>query len=639
VVLVTKKRLVVSLCALSFCVLALPPGNSAADLESGWGSPVLIENYQEGGSYLPSIAVDGDGNAFAVWNQNYGAGYSVMANILVADEGWKNAEMIDLGWGSTSVPKVVTGGDGNAFAIWQQSDGVRTNIWACRYVQSFGWELPELVETNDAFPAIDPAIAVDGDGNALAVWVQSDGSFQTMYSAGYTDGVGWEAIGLVAPGLMEEDANLPDLAGDGNGDFMAVWIQDDGIRNNVRANRYNVDTGWGTAVLVETNDDGTSMGPSVAMDASGNAVAVWDQYDGLRYNIYANHYETGSGWGTAELLEDIDDGYAESPSVVMDSEGNAIAVWRQWEGARANALANRYVEGVGWGEPEHLESYDDGNIRDVRVSVNSDGAAFAIWNQYGMGYDDVWSNRYIPGTGWGDPAPVETSPGLCTDAAIGVDEGGNAVAIWGQVDYDFESMFANRFVVADTEPPSLAVSTPVTGETVTTSAVTVAGVTEPGAMLYIDGLLALVDEDSGEFEAVITLLEGGNSIVLTAVDSADNSETVTITVTYDAPEVNLTALLEEIALLQEENEDMLDQLNMTQGTLDEMEDRLHAAEDDLEQAQSDIEGVPTSTFVLGAVAVVAIVLLIVILAMYIGLRKQMRGPGGPQEEPGLPDAE
>ncbi|MGB2825733.1 MAG: hypothetical protein WBC49_03755, partial [Thermoplasmata archaeon] len=95
----TKRILVALLCCLSFCGLALPSDMVGASTESGWGIPVLIENYHEGGGYYPEIAVDSDGNAFAVWNNWYGAGNSVMANTYVTGIGWSTAEIIDLGWG------------------------------------------------------------------------------------------------------------------------------------------------------------------------------------------------------------------------------------------------------------------------------------------------------------------------------------------------------------------------------------------------------------------------------------------------------------------------------------------------------------------------------------------------------------
>ena len=55
----------------------------------------------------------------------------------------------------------------------------------------------------------------------------------------------------------------------------------------------------------------------VAVDASGNAIAVWRQDDGIafNYNVWANRFVPGSGWGMAELIETIADDLNEPPQV------------------------------------------------------------------------------------------------------------------------------------------------------------------------------------------------------------------------------------------------------------------------------------------------------------------------------------
>jgi len=69
-----------------------------------------------------------------------------------------------------------------------------------------------------------------------------------------------------------------------------VWEQSDGTRNNIWANRFN-GTSWGTAELIETEDLGHAFKPKIAIDSSGNAIAVWQQNDGTRNNIWANRFE------------------------------------------------------------------------------------------------------------------------------------------------------------------------------------------------------------------------------------------------------------------------------------------------------------------------------------------------------------
>ena len=43
--------------------------------------------------------------------------------------------------------------------------------------------------------------------------------------------------------------------------------------------------------------------PQVALDKNGNAISLWQQNDGIRWNIWANRFIVGSGWGVAQLIE------------------------------------------------------------------------------------------------------------------------------------------------------------------------------------------------------------------------------------------------------------------------------------------------------------------------------------------------
>src|SRR5438477_9692195 len=127
---------------------------------------------------------------------------------------------------------------------------------------------------------------------------------------------------------------------DSYGNAVTVWMQYDGVRYNIWANRYTAGSGWGTATLIETDDAGSAFDPQVAINANGDAVAVWQQYDGVRYNAWANRYTAGSGWGAATLIETDNGSVATRPHIAMDGNGNAIAVWPQSDGLRSNIRAN-----------------------------------------------------------------------------------------------------------------------------------------------------------------------------------------------------------------------------------------------------------------------------------------------------------
>ncbi|MCP5101328.1 MAG: Ig-like domain-containing protein, partial [Chloroflexi bacterium] len=309
---------------------------SFTSADGAWGTEAaLIEIDNADDASGPQIAFDGSGNAIAVWYQYDGTRYNIWANRYVAGTGWNNtaAEMIEIDdLGNAFSPQIAFDGSGNAIAVWHQYDGNRYNIWANRYVAGTDWDdtAAEMIEI-DAGGASSPQIAFDGSGNAMAVWYQHDGTHDSIWANRYVAGTGWDDT---AAEMIENDnvgnAEYPQIAVDGSGNTMAVWHQYDGTRFNIWANRYVAGTGWDNtaAEMIENDDAGDASYPQIAFDGSGNAIAVWDQYDGTRHNIWANRYVAGTGWNNtaAEMIENTNEGNAFSPQIAFDGSGNAIAV-------------------------------------------------------------------------------------------------------------------------------------------------------------------------------------------------------------------------------------------------------------------------------------------------------------------------
>jgi len=98
--------------------------------------------------------------------------------------GWAVAELIEVdSAGDASNSQVAVDPRGNAVAVWQQSDGGRTNILANRFASAEGWGIAELIETADAGDASDPRVTVDSNGRSIAVWLQSDGTRVSVWSS------------------------------------------------------------------------------------------------------------------------------------------------------------------------------------------------------------------------------------------------------------------------------------------------------------------------------------------------------------------------------------------------------------------------------------------------------------------------
>ena len=290
-------------------------------------------------------------------------------------------------------PQVAFDAAGNGAAVWSQFDGLRKNIWARRYTASTTtWGAPVLVETNNGGDADFPQLALDSVGNALVVWEQSDSTRRNIWVNRYT------AASQVwgAAQLLETDdvgfANTPQLVLDANGNGMVVWEQFDGARKNIWARRYNAaNDQWDVADVVETSAEDANA-PQIAVDANGNFIAVWRGYDGVvynRYNLWANRYVTGTGWESASLISNN----LTAPTAPSDAlvSGNADTPHVAMDAA-GNALAvwvqatsiyaNRYVVGAGWSGAFPIESDVIWAASAPRIAMTADGNAYAVWEQY-----------------------------------------------------------------------------------------------------------------------------------------------------------------------------------------------------------------------------------------------------------------
>ncbi|WP_288364025.1 hypothetical protein [uncultured Spongiibacter sp.] len=443
------------------CSLANASGSVAgADVDNVevlcryWRTAALIESGNNGDAFQPKIAFDGAGNAIAVWRQQDGTYLNIYANRYTASTGsWGTEELIESGANGHAVaPQIAVDGAGNAIAVWSQDDGANYNIYANRYTASTGtWGTEELIESSSVANALSPQIAVDGNGNAIAVWQQSDGNNESIYANRYTAST--DSWGTAE--LIESDHNgqavQSQIAFDSAGNAIAVWSQSVGAYNNIYSNRYTLATGWGGAELVATGNAGNATHPQIASDSNGNAIAVWLELSalGAKVSVYANRYTaSAASWGAVELLESSDDGHAYDPRIAMDDDGNGVAVWWQPDSANLRHIySNRYTPGAGWGTEERIENSDDGHSNYPQIAIDGEGNVIAVWRQDDNINDGLlYANRYTANTGsWGTEALIGNGNGSVFQPQIAIDGEGNAIAVWHQFDGTHGNIHANRF--------------------------------------------------------------------------------------------------------------------------------------------------------------------------------------------------
>lgn len=398
---------------------------------------VPINNADSVGSTdSPQIAMDAYGNAIAVWRQFDGSQYSIWANRYIvgqgAGQGWGSATLVETNnTGHADSPQITMDANGNAIVMWIQHDGTRSNVWANSYTVGHGWDTATQIETDD--DGISNAhLAMDANGTAIAVWVQRDGVSSNMWASHYTLHHGWST-----PALLESNTgsvNYHQVAMGANGDAIAVWAQSDGIHGGIWSKRYTTGHGWGTATLIEANSSGNYYYPQIDMSPNGDAIAVWRHY--TNNSIWVSRYTVGH-WGAATLL--AENAGLGSEQIAMDANGNVIAVWTQFDGIIYNLWANRFTVDQGWGVATLIETNDKGDVRYPRITMDAHGNAMVVWEHNNSIFKDHFDhitvnalvNRYTVGRGWGSAVPFEGETVLSVgQSQIAMNDHGQAMAVW-----------------------------------------------------------------------------------------------------------------------------------------------------------------------------------------------------------------
>jgi hypothetical protein len=388
--------------------------------EAEWLPPVDISEPAEHAGQ-PHVALDSAGNATAVWDRWDGTATVVETAYRPAGAPWGEPEVLSPP--DSMAPKVVVDRNGVLTAVWERRTGV--NHFAIESVTRMpGQEWSEPVEVTDFEQGSDPEpwLAVDWEGNATVVWKQGEvvmSSFRGFLHA-------WGEPIPLSPG----ESFTPQTAMDARGDATAVWMHFDGSRYVVESS-YRPEQGeWGAATLVsQPGEEGGN--PHVAVDGNGHSLVVWRGEDEGEEFVRAAFRPAGAEW--SEPVNVSNEGeQVQSLRAAIDPEGNAIVAWS------GNGLAEGEFDTVraafkpaeqGWQEPVDLSAGGNGFPNDV--VFDQSGNAAIVWQRWD-GVTNLVQAAYRPvGGEWEEPVDLSEEGKQGMDSVVVLDAPGSATAADG----------------------------------------------------------------------------------------------------------------------------------------------------------------------------------------------------------------
>ena len=448
-----------------------------------------------------------------------------------------------------SAPSLAVARDGTAFAAFEHFDGANTRVAVAQRLPGggFGPARDLSLPGRDAF---SPAIAVDRQGNATLAWMQ--GPAFAVHTRSRPAGGDW---GEVSPPLAPVTISAgPALAVGDNGAAVVAWSRDMKVEGATR--RAGADAFDAPVRISVGSGTGICQAPRVAMDAAGNAAAIWTRRTSATgdYHVESSLKAAGAtSWGAFEPRSLTAGNSDCNTDIVMTPDGRTTAVWDFTETGKPSFVAIEDHGPGGWSGARKLSAPATRSIRPVLGGENTvawmaggqvvasarpfssskplsgatelSGLAVAgeqtVFVGTSNGSDALFASRALE-----DVVPVAlTTPGVVLGSPdVALDDEGNAFAVWVRREGAASSVQVAAF---DAVAPVLgAVDVPgaaVAGQPVSMSSSATDRTSAPA--LHVD-----FGDGSGADGATVSHVyaaPGAYTVTVTAADAAGNATSAT----------------------------------------------------------------------------------------------------------------
>lgn len=289
---------------------------------------------------------------------------------------------------------------------------------------------PMWLGANDVSTTSQPVgaagVAVDPAGDAVAGWLALTGPPATLEVASRPAGGSWSTPAPLGPA-----ANSPgpvQVAMDGAGDAFAAWARPTTTGASVVvAERPAGAAAWLTPVTLSASGENAGA-PSLAVNAAGDAVVAWVQ-SGTSLVRATDHPVGASAWSAPVSLTGPSDLPAQDVDVALDAQGNAQAVWVAVDAADSSEGIDGATLSSAEGKWSAPVSIGSGATVASAPRLTYDGTADAIV-AYTLG-GIVWTAERPAGTAtWSMPDQLSNGEVDAPAVQLATDDDGDALVAW-----------------------------------------------------------------------------------------------------------------------------------------------------------------------------------------------------------------
>jgi hypothetical protein len=264
---------------------------------------------------------------------------------------------------------------GNATFAWVRINTDGDQIVQTRRLEANGTLTATQGISNAGQDAGQPDLAAAPNGDVVFAWARSD--VQVIQTRRRAAGGGFSVVqDLTDPA---QDALEPDVAVDDDGDATYAWRRQDSAGDFIAQTRRRTAAGTLSEVRDLSAAGQTAVEPAVAVDPDDDAAFAWRRSNGSNAVIQSRFRTPDGTLGQAQTISGTGQN-ALTPSVGMDTAGNATFAWIRSNGTHNIAQTRRRPAGGSFSSTQNL-SAPGANASDLQLAVALGGDAVFAWER------------------------------------------------------------------------------------------------------------------------------------------------------------------------------------------------------------------------------------------------------------------
>lgn len=299
------------------------------------GSLSSSSSLSNSGASSPQLVVDLNGNATAIWVES--------GNVLTSSQpfggSWSTAYSLNSTGGSS--PALAVDTSGNVVAIWVSSSGIESNT------KLFGgsWAgSPDVLSSTGS----SPQVSIGSSSYVIAIWYALTSSINTIYSSDKSISGTWSSATMISTSGL--NSIYPQIAVDSNGNGLAIWYtyslsgsQYTDVILQYAKYSYTGST-WATPTNLSTAGlvNPALLQSAIIFSSLGSAVAIWTtSLDGAARDLYTAYLNTSGKW--SEIRQLAHGNYEYSFALSIDLRNNIYLLHMFYDTSTSTVTINNYV--------------------------------------------------------------------------------------------------------------------------------------------------------------------------------------------------------------------------------------------------------------------------------------------------------